>query len=188
MKFLFDLFPVLVFFGVYFGSGDIFIATGVAIGASTLQVLYAWWRWRKVEPMLLISFALIVVLGGATLLLHNKTFILWKPTALYWAFALVLAGAKLLKGRDLLRSAMGAQLALPDPVWTRLTLAWIVFFVAMGVLNLYVAFSFTEATWVKFKTFGTLGLTLAFVIGQGLVLSRYLQDDEPVTESAGEEK
>ncbi|GAA5785433.1 septation protein A [Chitiniphilus shinanonensis] len=187
MKFLFDLFPVLVFFGVYFGSGDIFTATGVAIGASALQVLFAWWRWRKVEPMLLISFGLIVVLGGATLLFHNKTFIFWKPTALYWAFALVLGGAKLLKGRDLLRSVMGAQLSLPDPVWSRLTLAWIAFFIGMGLLNLYVAFSFSEAAWVNFKTFGTLGLTLAFVIGQGLMLARYMQD-EPVTESAGEEK
>ncbi|GLS03226.1 putative intracellular septation protein A [Chitiniphilus shinanonensis] len=188
MKFLFDLFPVLVFFGAYFGSGgDLFFATKVAMGASTIQVAFAWWRWRKVESMLLFSYALIMVLGGATLFFHKSAFMLWKPTALYWAFALVLAGAKLLKGRDLLRSVMGAQLLLPDQIWTRLTYAWIAFFVGMGFLNLYVAFSFTEATWVKFKLFGTLGLTLVFVIGQGLMLARYMQD-EPVTESAGEEK
>ncbi|UXY14216.1 septation protein A [Chitiniphilus purpureus] len=188
MKFLFDLFPVLIFFGVYLGTGDLFVATGVAIIATAAQVLFAWWRWGKVEPMLWISFLLIALLGGATLLFHDKTFILWKPTALYWAFALILGGAKLFKGRDLLRALMGNQMSLPDPVWTGVTLAWITFFVLMGLLNLFVAFSFSETVWVNFKTFGTLGLTLVFVVGQGLVLSRYLQDGEAESPAAVEEK
>ncbi|WP_255989798.1 septation protein A [Chitinolyticbacter albus] len=188
MKFLFDLFPILVFFGVYFATGDLYTATGVAIAATALQVAFSWLRWRKVEMMLWISFALIAVLGGATLLLHDKTFILWKPTALYWAFALVLGVGKLWKGRDLIRVVMGQQLSLPEPIWGRVTWAFVAFFAAMGVLNLYVAYSFSEAGWVKFKTFGTLGLTLAFMVGIGLMLSRHLQDEDVETKPLTEEK
>ncbi|WP_148716355.1 septation protein A [Chitinolyticbacter meiyuanensis] len=179
MKFLFDLFPILIFFGVYIATKDLYVATGVAIAATALQVVFSWLRWRKVELTLWISFGLIAVLGGATLLLHDKTFILWKPTALYWAFALVLGVAKLWKGRDLIQVVMGQQLSLPAPIWSRVTWSFVTFFAVMGVINLFVAFSYSEETWVKFKTFGTLGLTLAFMVGVGLMLSRHLQDDAP---------
>lgn len=174
MKFLFDLFPILLFFGAYSFTGSIYIATGTAIVATFAQVLYTWLRHRKVDTMLWVSLALITILGGATLLFHNKTFILWKPTALYWFFALALLGTKALKNINLIEKMMGSQLSLPDPVWQRLMFAWAAFFAFMGVLNLFVAFQFSEDLWVKFKVFGTLALTLLFVVLQSLYLSRHI--------------
>lgn len=183
MKFLFDLFPILLFFGAYSITHDIFTATATAIGATFAQVIYCLIRHRKVDTMLWISLVLITVLGGATLLLHNKTFILWKPTVLYWVFALTLLGGQWLKNVNLIEKLMGEQIRLPRLIWTRLMLAWVVFFAAMGILNLFVAFSFSEALWVKFKVFGTLSLTLVFIVAQGFYISRHAeivqQDNSP---------
>ncbi len=178
MKLLFDLFPVILFFGAYSISGDIFTATAVAIVATFAQVAYSWLRHRKVDTMLWVSLTIITVMGGATLLLHDKTFILWKPTALYWFFALALVGAHWLRGINLMQKLMGAQMVLPTAVWTRLLFAWALFFVVMGLINLFVAFTYSEAIWVKFKLFGTLGLTFVFAIAQGLYLSRHLENQD----------
>jgi intracellular septation protein len=125
--------------------------------------------------MLWASFAIIVVFGGATLLLQDETFIKWKPTVLYWLFGTVLAGAALLK-RNLIRSAMSREMRLPDAIWARLNIAWIVFFAFMGAANLYVAFNYPTDLWVNFKLFGGMGLMLVFVVGQALVLARYVED------------
>ena len=174
MKFLFDLFPVILFFTA-FKMTDIYIATAVAIGATFLQIgLLALLR-RKIDAMLWISLGIIVVFGGATLVLRDETFIKWKPTVLYWLFATALAGADLLFRRNLIRSMLGEQLRLPDPVWSRLNLSWIVFFALMGGVNLFVAFNFTTDQWVNFKLFGATGLMLLFVIGQALFLARHIE-------------
>ncbi len=180
MKFLFDLFPVLLFFGAYSITGNIFVATGTAITATVAQVLYSWLRHRKVDTMLWISLVLITVLGGATLLFHNKTFIFWKPTVLYWVFALTLLGSQYLKKINLIDKLMGAQMSLPTLVWHKLLLAWVVFFIVMGALNLAVVHLVTtqqigEDMWVKFKVFGTLILTLIFVVVQSIYLSRFIE-------------
>ncbi len=178
MKFLFDMFPILLFFGAYYATGkDIFIATGATIAATAGQIAWMWFRHRKVDTMLWVSFGLVAVLGGATLLLHNKTFIMWKPTALYWLFAATLLIARYVMGKNLMRTLMEQQVRLPDPVWDKLVLAWAGFFLTMGGLNLLVAFQFSEDTWVKFKVFGGIGLMLLFVLAQGVALSRYV--DEP---------
>ena len=176
MKFLFDLFPVILFFAA-FKLGDIFIATGVAIAATFAQIAWVWLRHRKVDTMLWVSLAIIVVFGGATLFFHNPTFIKWKPTALYWMFGTVLLGSATLLQRNLIRKMLEAQIKLPDEIWGRLNLAWAGFFIAMGLLNLYVAYSFSEETWVNFKMFGGMGLMLAFVLGQGFYLSRYMEEE-----------
>src|SRR5262245_19018564 len=144
MKFLFDIFPVVLFFAA-FKAFDIYVATAVAIGATVAQIAWVWARHRKVDNMLWVSFAVIVVFGGATLLLQNETFIKWKPTVLYWLFAAVLGAAELAFGKNLIRSMMGHQVTLPDPVWARLNLSWIAFFVGMGALNLYVAYNFSRS-------------------------------------------
>lgn len=175
MKFLFDLFPILLFFGAYSITGNIYTATSTAIVATFGQVIYSWLRHRKVDTMLWVSLVMITVLGGATLLLHNKTFILWKPTALYWFFALAIVGSKCVKDINLIEKMMGSQISLPDMVWTRLMQAWIVFFIIMGCLNLFVAFQFSEDLWVKFKVFGTLALTLVFVVLQSIYLARHIE-------------
>jgi intracellular septation protein len=174
MKFLFDLFPVILFFAA-FQLWDIYVATAVAIGASVAQIGWLLARRRKVEPMLWASLAIIVVFGGLTLLLRDKTFIQWKPTVLYWLFAAVLAGGAL-TGRNLIRAMMSQQLQLPAPVWARLNWSWVGFFVFMGAANLAVAYNFSESAWVSFKLFGGMGLMLAFVLAQAAFLARYVED------------
>jgi intracellular septation protein len=204
MKFLFDMFPVILFFGVFkWGEGHadaaqamvgqylsglvsggsvgpeqapILLATAVAIIATIAQIAYLLIRGRKVDGMLWVSLAIIVVFGGATIYFHNEAFIKWKPTVLYWVFAVVLVGAQLTMGKNLIRLMMKAQIDLPDPVWTRLNLAWAGFFAAMGALNLYIAFNFPTSVWVNFKLFGFMGLMIAFVIAQTMLLSKYIKD------------
>jgi intracellular septation protein len=176
MKFLFDIFPVVLFF-VAFKVKGIYFATAVAIAATLAQVGWVWVRRRRVEPMLWASFAIIVIFGGATLVLQNETFIKWKPTVLYWLFALTLAGAESFAGKNLMRTMLGGQLRLPGPVWSRLNWSWAAFFAFMGTANLFVAYNFSTDLWVNFKLFGGVGLMVLFVIGQALFLSRYVQED-----------
>ena len=178
MKFLFDIFPVACFFAVYWFS-DIYVATAVAIAATIGQVAWLRLRKRRVEPMLWISLVIIVVFGGLTLALQEKLFIMWKPTVLYWLFAAVLAISAEAFHRNLIQAMMSKEIHLPDAVWARLNWSWVGFFALMGIVNLYVAYSFSEATWVKFKLFGGVGLMLLFVLGQALFLARYMEEKKP---------
>ena len=174
MKFLFDLFPVILFF-VAFKLSDIYVATAVAIAATVIQISWLALRRKRIDPMLWVSFAVIVVFGGATLALQDETFIKWKPTVLYWLFAATLAVAVLAFRRNLIRAMLGKQVELPDPVWSRLNWSWVGFFAFMGAANLYVAFNFSTDLWVSFKLFGGLGLMLVFVVLQALFLARYME-------------
>lgn len=175
MKFLFDLFPVILFF-IAFKFWGIFVATAVTIAASVVQIAWTAYRHRRVDPMLWLSFAIVVVFGGATLVLHNETFIKWKPTVLYWAFAVGLVIAHLL-GKNPIEKVMGKQMTLPPHVWRQLNIAWAIFFAVLGVLNLVIAFHFTTEVWVNFKVFGGTVLMVLFVIAQSLWLNRYLKHD-----------
>jgi intracellular septation protein len=183
MKFLFELFPVLLFFVAYVVTKDMFIATGVAMAATLAQVVWSWLRHRKVETMLWVNLGLITVLGGATLLLHDKTFIIWKPTALYWVFAVVLLAGRYGWQKNFIRKLLEKQVQLPEPVWDRLNLAWTLFFVVMGFINLAVFYQFGEAFWVNFKLFGATGLMFVFVIAQSIYLSRHIKDDAPAQDT-----
>jgi intracellular septation protein len=176
MKLLFDLFPVILFFAAY-KAFDLYVATGVAIAASIAQIVYLKVRGKPVETMQWASLVIIVIFGGMTLLLHDETFIKWKPSILYFCFFAALIGGRMFMQKNFIKSLMGAQLKLPEPVWDKLNMAWAVFFLSMAVLNLVVAYQFSTDTWVNFKLFGTMGLTLAFVIAQGLYLGRYIQDE-----------
>lgn len=199
MKLLFDLFPVILFFIAYqFGSANpessqallnalgvhlggatkpgVFLATLVAILATVGQIVWVWARHRKVDTMLWVSFTLIVVFGGATLFLHDENFIKWKPTVLYWLFALALGLGPVFFERNIIRLMMEKQITLPDAIWGRLNLGWAGFFTFMGAANLYVAFSYPTDTWVNFKMFGTLGLMLGFIVLQSLYLSRHIKE------------
>jgi intracellular septation protein len=175
MKFLFDIFPVVLFF-IAFKVYDIYVATAVAIAATFVQIGWTWVRHRKVDNLLWVSLAVIVVFGGATLLLQDETFIKWKPTVLYWLFASVLAVAELGFRKNLIRAMMEAQVTLPEAVWGKLLASWIAFFALMGALNLAVAYNFSTDAWVNFKLFGGIGLMLAFIVLQALMLSRYIED------------
>jgi intracellular septation protein len=174
MKFLFDLLPVGLFFVAIF-LWDIYVATAVAIAATVAQVAWLKLKKRKVEPMLWASLAIIVVFGGLTLYLRDKTFILWKPTVLYWLFAAVLTGAAF-TGRNLIRSLLSEQMRLPDAVWARLNWSWVGFFAFMGAVNLYVAFNYSEKVWASFKLFGGMGLMFLFVVAQSLLLARHVEE------------
>lgn len=175
MKFLFDLFPVVLFVSTYMVTESIYVATAVIIPATIAQVIYARLRHGKVDKMLWASLVLIVVMGGLTLALQDKRFIMWKPTLLYWLFAAVLAIAPLVSGTNVIKAILGKELSAPDRVWSRLNASWVAFFAAMGALNLYVAYSFSEAFWVQFKLWGGLGLMLLFVLAQAFVLGKYVE-------------
>jgi intracellular septation protein len=206
MKFLFDLFPVILFFIVFkWGEGNaeaaqaygqqflsglvsggqvtlsqapILLATAIAIIATVLQIGYLLSRRRKVDGTLWLSFAIIVFFGGATIYFHNETFIKWKPTVLYWCFAAVLLFSQIFLKKNLIRTMMEKQMSLPDGIWRRVNLSWVAFFITMGLLNLYVAFNFSTASWVNFKLFGGMGLMVAFVIVQSLMLSKYVKEPQ----------
>ena len=204
MKMLFDLFPVILFFiafkvsegrkeataellnGLFGGVGlagaflpdqaPILLATVVVILATCGQIAWVWLRHGKVDNMLWVSLALVVVLGGMTLVLRDEGFIKWKPTILYWVFALTLLVSATLFGKNLIRSMLAAQIEVPDAVWTKLNLVWAAFFVFMGAANLYIARSFPTDIWVNFKLFGGMGLMLVFMIAQGFWLSRHMPE------------
>jgi intracellular septation protein len=185
MKFLFDVFPLLLFFAA-FKLYDIYVATAVAIAASFVQVGLYWWKKRKFETMHLITLAVIAVFGGLTLLLHDDTFIKWKPTLVYWIFALLVLGSHFIGGKTVMERLLSAQIALDARLWRHYNLSWGLFFAVAGALNLYVAFFYAldqaadvrQATWVNFKVFGLMGLTLAFAVVQALVLARHIKPHE----------
>ncbi len=202
MKLLFDFLPIVLFFGTYkyaeshadwavqFASrhldflvsggviaadvAPVLLATVVVIVATGLQIAWQLLRGRKVDMMLWVTFGLVVVLGGATIWFHSATFIKWKPSVLYWVMAAAFWVSQAMFGKNLLQAMIGAQVGLPKPAWQRLNLAWIAFFTLMGVLNLYVAYSFSTSAWVNFKTFGATGLMLVFMLAQGIYMSRHV--------------
>jgi intracellular septation protein len=176
MQLLADYFPLILFFVAFKWQG-IWVATAVAIAASIAQIAWFYWKGR-VSAVHWISLAVIVVFGGATLVLQDETFIKWKPTVLYVVFGLVLAAGKLVWQRDLLGYVM-KDLTLPPAVWTRLTWSWVAFFAAMAVANWYVAFHYTTETWVNFKVWGGIGLFLLFALAQGIVLARHVTEPSP---------
>jgi intracellular septation protein len=181
LKLLFDFFPLILFF-VAFKASDIFVATAVAIVASIVQIGWVLTRRRKVSTLQWASLAIIVVFGGATLILHDETFIKWKPTVLYWVTGLAFLGALAFKA-NFAKSVMGEGIELPDHIWTRVAIAWGVFFLFQGALNLWVAFHYSMDTWVNFKTFGSMGLILVFGVAQAFWLSKYVQDEPAKAES-----
>jgi intracellular septation protein len=176
VKFLYDFFPVILFF-VAFKFADIFVATAVAIAATVAQIGWTLARRRKPSNMQWVSLVIIVLFGGATLLLRDETFIKWKPTVLYWLAGVVFLGGLAFR-TNLVKSVMSeGGLELPEPVWTKLCVAWGIFFLFKGTLNLWVAYHYPTDVWVNFKLFGGMGLMLAFVIAQAVWISRYLPDD-----------
>ncbi|NLA89861.1 MAG: septation protein A [Alcaligenaceae bacterium] len=178
-KIIFDFLPLILFF-IALKMGDIYLATKVAIAATALQVVWLKLRNQKIETTHWINLIVIVLFGGLTIYLQDESFIKWKPTILYWLFAFIIAGSLAILKNNLIKRLMGTQITLPEPVWTKLAYSWSAFFAVMGILNLFVAFSgyFTIDQWATFKVFGLTILLIVFVIGQSLVLTKYMQDDD----------
>ena len=211
MKLLLDFLPIILFFGMFkyaeghadwaarfatdhFGfivsggvvgteEAPVLLATVVVIVATCAQIAYLLARRRKIDMILWISFAIVVVLGGATIWFHNATFIKWKLSVLYWATGLAFWISQTFFHKNLLQSLMGEQLQLPSKVWQRLNVAWIAFYGLMGLLNLYVAYNYSTSTWANFKVFGATGLVLAFMVAQGFYVSRYLEPEPAANET-----
>ena len=207
MKFLFDLFPVILFFITlkiaektasaslvlgkilgFFGIAvsvkpdlvPIMLATVMVIVASLLQIIWVKMRHGKVDKTLWFSAGLVTVLGSMTLYFQNADFIKWKPTILYWAFFVALIASELMFKKNIIKGMVGKEMQLPEAIWKKLNLAWAVFFLGLGGLNLYVAFHYSTDTWASFKLFGTMGLMFAFVIAQSLVLNKYIGAEKTV--------
>jgi intracellular septation protein len=183
MKLFYDLFPLIVFFGYYKYTSDLIAATGVLIIASAVQIAYLWIRHHRIEKIHLITFIFILILGGATIILRDDTFIKWKPTVVNWVLALAFLISQFVGEKSLLKRMLEQNISLPSHVWRNLNLAWVSFFFLGGALNLYVAFHYSKDVWVNFKVFGLLGLSIVFIILQGIYLARYLKDDENASEN-----
>jgi len=222
MKLLFDFFPIILFFVSYYQAhflidntfiGQLIdpekpdfiaatiVATGMAILASFIQVGIHWFKTHKFERMHIFSLVLITVLGSITIFLGNPSFIQWKPTVLNWLFAGVFLGSMHIGEKPIIQRMMNEHIELPENVWRTLNLSWVAFFFVSGAANLYVAFYYNIGapaedrmdTWVNFKLFGLMGLTISFVIIQALYLSRHITEDDlekstPENDSNNEEK
>jgi intracellular septation protein len=205
MKFLFDLFPVILFFitlkvaekaasasivlsnilttvgitaAVKPSLVPIMLATIAVIIGSIIQIIWAKLHYKKVDNTLWLSALLVTVLGGMTLYFQNDAFIKWKPTLLYWTFAVVLIGARLFSKKNIIKMMMGKEIQLPETIWSNLNIAWAIFFIALGALNLYVAFHYSIDIWASFKLFGTMGMMFIFIIAQSLVINKHIIQKE----------
>ena len=191
VKQLIDFIPLLLFFIVYkteprtldlaghsVAFGGIFSATAFLIGSSLVVYGLLFIRQRRLEKSQWLTLLACLLFGGMTLAFHSETFLKWKAPVVNWLFALAFLGSHFIGDRVLIQRIMGHAVSLPAPVWNRLNVAWIIFFVICGAANLFVAFTF-ERYWVDFKVFGSLGMTLLFLLGQGVYLSRHLHDHEP---------
>ena len=200
MKLLIDFLPIVIFFIVYKSAPEtiellspvlsesmvasltelpaIILATAVLIPATILQMAYSRWSTGKIEKMQLVTLLLVVLLGGMTVMLQNKAFIQWKPTIVNWLFAAAFLGSQIFTQKSLIERMMSGNLSLPADIWIKLNYAWVSFFLFSGVLNLIVAYQFSEEAWVNFKLFGLLGLTLVFIVMQTIYLHKYIKQEE----------
>jgi intracellular septation protein len=210
MKLLLDFLPLVFFFATYKIAGlhadaaatfathwlggivsggvvgakeaPVLLATVVVVAATLLQVVWMHLNKRKIDFMLWVSLTMVVLLGGLTVYLHNETFIKWKPSIAFWAMGLMFWGSQTFFHRNLLRSTLGSELELSDKVWQRLNFAWVAYFALMGLVNLWVVYSFSTDAWANFHTFGSTVLSVLFILGQGVYLSRHMepvQADKP---------
>jgi intracellular septation protein len=175
MKFLIDFFPVLLFFITY-KMYDIYVATAVLILACFIQTIGYWAVHRKFEKSHMITLVLVSLFGGATLMLQDEMFIKWKPSVINWIFGVAFIGSQFIGEKNLIQRMLGAQLELPRDIWRNLNIAWALFFITLGFINLYVIYNFSTDTWVDFKMFGLMGLTLGFMLLQGIYLSRHIKE------------
>lgn len=176
MKALLDFIPLIIFFALY-KFHDIYVATGALIIATAVQLVITYAMYKKVEKMQLITFVMVTVFGGMTLVLHDDNFIKWKVTIVYIVFALGLSISHLM-GKSAIKGMLGKELILPDSVWSTITWAWVIFFSGCAALNLYIAFQLPLDIWVNFKVFGLLTATLVFTLLTGAYIYKHLPKEQ----------
>lgn len=177
MKQFLDFLPLVVFFAFY-KMYDIFVASGALIVATGLALLYSWYKYRKVEKMMLITFILVAVFGSLTIFFHNDEFIKWKVTVIYGLFAGALLISQIFMKKNLIQTMLDKEIVLPPTAWGRLNLAWALFFMACGLANIYIAFWLPQNIWVNFKVFGLTGLTLLFTLLSGIYIYRHMPENQ----------
>jgi intracellular septation protein len=181
MKLLFEMFPIILFFTVY-KFKDIYTATAVAIVASILQIVYTYIKNKKVETPMLIGLAVIIIFGGATLIVHDELFIKWKPTVLYWIFSTVMIIGRLVFKKNFIYELLHKQMEASADIWEKMNIMWILFFAAIGGLNLYIVYNFSTDVWVNFKLFGILGCMILFIVIQAMIIAPYIKNDSEKAE------
>ncbi|NUF79185.1 septation protein A [Snodgrassella sp. ESL0323] len=177
MKAVFEFLVVILFFTTYALTKNIILATEVAIAAGIIQAVWCLFKYRRLQTMQWVSLLLVVILGGATIISKNAHFIMWKPTVLFWVMSAGLLISHLC-GKNVLKSTIGKEISMPDPAWRKLTYIWVIFLLALGALNLWVAYTFTEPQWVNFKLFGSTTILFLFLVGQTVYISQYTKKDE----------
>lgn len=177
MKAVFEFLVVILFFTTYALTKNIILATEVAIAAGIIQAVWCLFKYRRLQTMQWVSLLLVVILGGATIISKNAHFIMWKPTILFWVMSAGLLISHLC-GKNVLKSTIGKEISMPDPAWRKLTYIWVIFLLALGALNLWVAYTFTEPQWVNFKLFGSTTILFLFLVGQTVYISQYTKKDE----------
>jgi intracellular septation protein len=174
MKFFIDLALIALFFVTY-KLYDIYTAVGVTMIGYFLQFTIHTFYHRKIDKMQLAMLGFVLVLGSATLLFRNELFFKWKPTVIYIIFAVVFYATEKMGNTSLIQRLGGNAITMPDAAWKKLNLSWIIFFILLAVVNLIVAYSFSTDVWVNFKLFGLLGVTIAFILGQGIFISKHME-------------
>ncbi len=177
MKQLLDFIPIIIFF-IFYKTYDIFTATGAMIIATGIALGLSYLLYRKIEKMTLITFALVLVFGSLTMIFHSDAFIKWKVTVLYSLFAIALLFSQFVLKKTLIQRMLGKELTLPDSVWSSLNLSWALFFLACGLINIYVAFWLPQDVWVNFKVFGLTAMTLVFTLVSGVYIYRHMPEDQ----------
>ncbi|MCU7835786.1 MAG: septation protein A [gamma proteobacterium symbiont of Taylorina sp.] len=198
LKFLYDFLPIIIFFGTYkLTDNDIYAATTAAIIATVIHTAIQWFKHKKLENQHIINLVVILLFGSLTLIFHDDTFIKWKVTVINWIFGLVLLGSQFVGKKNIIQRQLEEAIKLPDPVWFKLNMMWVSFFLFCGLLNLYVAFFYglnlteeaRQEVWVEFKLYGMLGLTFAFMILQIIYLQRHiLLEEESIKEENTDKK
>lgn len=177
MKAAFEFLVVILFFATYALTKNIILATEVAVAAGIIQALWCLFKYRRLQTMQWVSLSLVVILGGATIISKNAYFIKCKPTVLFWVMSAGLLISHLC-GKNILKSTIGKEISMPEPAWRKLTYIWVIFLLALGTLNLWVAYTFTEPQWVNFKLFGSTTILFLFLVGQTVYISQYTKKDE----------
>lgn len=182
MKMLFDFLPILIFFVAYLIK-DIYFATAIAIVTAILQVGIFWLKFRRFETMQVISLVMVIVFGGATLLLHDPIFIKWKFTVVYWLTGVFFLSTMFFGEKNLVQRVMDHQITLPKHVWRNLNLSWVIYFIVLGFVNIMIAFRLSTDGWMYFKL-GVIGLSFIVVLIQSFYIAQFIEEEDEVKDVA----